>query len=167
MQITVERERTVGDLLASIRDRYGSKADLEAYLEENPRDGDARVALHDLRAYEDRDPDERIEDTREIVLLPSALGEGTVRRLQLLLSVKRLGGQVDGLRGLARRVERDGKNVSEDVDALGELGLLTVTPRGPGRAHRIELPGHRIDLHLLEREGPVGGGQPVGPSTAR
>lgn len=150
MRITIERERAVGDLLEGIRERYGAEEELEDYLEEHPRDWDARVALHDLREYRESDPSRTIEDTREIVLPESALDEITFRRVELLVRLKQMGGHVEGIRKLAREVSRDKKNVSEDVDALRELGLLSVRPRGPGRAHRIELPGHRIDLHLLE-----------------
>lgn len=150
MRITIQREQSVGQMLDGIRERYGSIEQLETYLEQNPQDWGAKVALHDLRAYGDEEPTKRIEDTREIVLPESALDEITFRRVQLLVRLKQLGSSIDGVRKLARELSRDKKNVSEDIDALRELGLLTVQPRGPGRAHRIQLPGEKIGLHLLE-----------------
>lgn len=150
MRVTIEREIDVGDLLEEIHERYGTREELQAFVEENPKDWDARVALHDLQAYADEDPGKRLEDTREILLPEEALDELTFRRLEMLVRLKQHGGSVEGVRALARALDRDKKNVSQDVDALRELGLVTVTPRGPGRAHRIALPGHRIDLHLLE-----------------
>lgn len=153
MRITIERQLAIGEMLEGIRARYGSEDELEAYLDEHPQDWDARVALNDLREYADTEPTERIEDTREIVLPESALDEITFRRVELIVRIRQLGGSVDGVRKLARKVSRDKKNVSEDVAALRELGLLSVRPRGPGRAHRIELPGDRIDVHLLEAGG--------------
>lgn len=150
MRVTIERQLTVGELLDSIRARYGSREDLETHLEESPRDWDARVALHDLEEYQGEAPGKTIQDTREVVLPDAALDELTFRRIQLLIHLKQEGGQIDGVRKLARETSRDKKNVSQDIDALRTLGLVTVQPRGPGRAHRIELAGDRIDLHLLE-----------------
>lgn len=100
---------------------------------------------------------------RQVALVPPLLGPlaslvqrlqpdrlELIRRVELIVRLKQMGGRVDGVRELARQLSRDKKNVSEDVDALRELGLLSVRPRGPGRAHRIELPGEQIDLHLLD-----------------
>lgn len=150
MRITVEREVTVEELLDDIRERYGSSEDIEQLLEEDPRDWDAKVALHDIEHYADERPDKRIEETREIVLPEASLDELTSRRLELLLAVKRADGEVEGIRELSRLVDRDVKNVSSDVEALRTLGLLEVREQGAGRAHLVSLPGHRIDLHLLE-----------------
>lgn len=150
MRITVEREVTVQELLEDIRERYGSAEDIEQLLEEDERDWDAKVALHDLEHYAETDQDKRIEETREIVLPEESLDELTFRRLQMLLAVKQADGEVEGIRQLSRIVERDVKNVSEDVQALRRLGLLEVRKQGPGRAHLVSLPGDRIDLHLVE-----------------
>lgn len=157
MRITIERELTIGELLQDIQERYGSQQDLEAHLEKHPRDWDAKVALHDLREYGDADPAKRVEDTREIVLPDDSLDDLTAKRLGLLLAVKRAGGTVEGVRHLARSVERDVKNVSDDVHALRSIGLLEVREQGPGRPHLISLPGKRIDLHLLEAGSSRGG----------
>lgn len=150
MRITIERELEIGELLSEIQNQYGSRAELEAHLEEHPDDWNAKVALHDLREYEDTDPTKQMTDTREIVLPEEALDEITFRRLELVLQINRAGGDVDGIRELARLADRDKKNVSEDVQALRELGLVSVQPRGPGKPHQLKLPGHRIELHLLE-----------------
>lgn len=150
MRITIERDLTAGELLEDIRARYGSEAALRDHLEEHPRDWDAKVALHDLREYRDVAPDQTIQDTREIVLPDRSLDELTSKRLSLLLTLKRAGGEIDGLRELARTAGRDVKNVSSDVEALRGLGLLEVRKRGPGRAHRISLPGTAIHLHLMD-----------------
>jgi predicted transcriptional regulator len=66
--------------------------------------------------------------------------------------MKGLAGVVPSVRTLARAVKRDVKNVSGDVRALEELGLLEVEDRGRGKASRIRLPGDSIDLHLVEAE---------------
>lgn len=150
MRVTVKRQVRIGELLAEIEDRYGDRSDLERHLEENPDDWDARVALHDLEAYSDADPDESLRDTRELVLPDTALDRITSHRLELLVEVERAGGSVLGVRELARRLGRDKKNVSEDVQALEQVGLLSVRRPGPGRAHEIRLPGDEIDLHLVE-----------------
>lgn len=153
MRITIDRERTVEEILDSIHARYGSRQQLEAHVDEHPQDWEARVALHDLEEYGDADPTMGIQDVREVVLPDAALDELTFRRVQLLVRLKQAGGEVEGVRKLARALDRDKKNVSQDLEALRELGLVSVHPRGPGRAHRIELAGERIDLHLLEAEG--------------
>lgn len=150
MRVSIQREIQIGDLLEEIEERFGGERQLENHLEENPRDWDARVALHDLREYRDEDPGKRIKDTRELVLQDSALDRLTFRRLELLVEIKQQGGTVDGIRRLARLLERDKKNVSADVEALREVGLLSVRRRGPGRAHEVRLPGEQIDLHLVE-----------------
>lgn len=150
MRITIERDLTVKELLDDIQARYGSRAEIEDHLDDNPRDWDAKVALHDLQEYQDTDPSTRIEDTREIVLPDRSLDELTSKRLSLLLTVKQAGGEVEGLRNLSRRVDRDVKNVSDDVTALRGIGLLEVRKQGPGLPHLISLPGQRIDLHLVE-----------------
>ena len=149
MRITVESDTTVGEHLARIEERYGGAGKLRAYVKENPHDVAARVALHDLAEYRGERPDKRILETREIILPESDLGELTLRRLRLLLTLSTLG-EAASVRSLAQALRRDVKNVSLDVNALRELGLLRVEEGGPGRASRVRLPGHRIDLHLVE-----------------
>jgi len=74
----------------------------------------------------------------------------TFRRLELIVQLKSLDGEIEAVRKLARVLGRDKKNVSEDVQALRRPGLIRVPPQGHGRAHEIRLAGHRIDLHLLD-----------------
>lgn len=153
MRVTVHEERTVEELRQRVHERYGSRDDLRRHVEAHPEDLQARVALHDLAEYEDDPPDLRVRARRVVVIPDDRIDELTVRRLQLLLSLKRLGGRADSVRGLADAVSRDVNNVSRDVRALHDLGLLEVDRRGPGRAHPVSLPGQRIDLHLVELAG--------------
>lgn len=152
MKVTVHRTVTVGRLLADIRTRFGSEAALRAHLRRRPRDFAAKVALHDLREYARENPRNVVRETRQVIIPDHAIDQLTVQRLQLLLALKGLAGVVPSLRTLARAVKRDVKNVSEDVRALQELGLLDVEARGRGKPSRIALPGDRIDLHLVESE---------------
>lgn len=150
MRITVSRETTIGDLLDRVKRTYGTEEELEAHLDENPKDWGAKLALHDLKEYQDQDPATEMEDTREIILPDEAFRHLTYQRIKLLLELKNQGGQAPSLRDLARSLDRDKKNVSEDVAALRQLGLLRVEKRGPGRAHPIHLAGDSIHLHLLD-----------------
>lgn len=63
--------------------------------------------------------------------------------LQLLIGAGEL-----GLRETARRTSRDVKRVSEDVDALANLGLLERTPSGGVFCPFSEI---HVDLHLTEK----------------
>lgn len=152
MRVTIERETTVGDLLDEIGEIYGSEEELRSYLREHPQDWDARIALHDYKEYADEPRDKRLEDSREIIIPDTALDELTFRRVKLMLELKQLDGEIEGIRSLSRTLERDVKNVSQDVRALREIGLLDVKEQGPGRPHIVSLPGKNIDLHLLEAE---------------
>lgn len=150
MKVSIHEERTVGEIREAIRERYGSVADLRAHVEDHPDDLQARIDLHDLREYRDAPPTRRVRQRRIVVVPDDRIDELTVRRLQLLLSLKRLGGRAESIRRLADAVGRDVKNVSRDVEALDELGLLAVDRQGPGRPHAVALPGQRVDLHLVE-----------------
>lgn len=149
MRITIEDETTVRERLAQIRETYGSPARLRARVASRPNDLAARLALHDLTEYADNDPEERILETREVILRDHELGALTFRRLELLLAL-RTQGEAPSIRRLAEDLGRDVKNVSLDVQALHDLGLLRVDEAGPGKPSRVRLPGHRIDLHLVE-----------------
>ncbi len=152
MRVTIQRDTTTGELVQEIQGRYGSKAELARYVDEHPDDWDAKVALHDLEEYTDEPQDKRLEDTREVIVPDSAIDELTFRRLTLLLQLKRFDGKMEGIRSLSRALDRDVKNVSQDVKALHEIGLLKVQEQGVGRPHIVSLPGNRIGLHILEAE---------------
>lgn len=150
MRITIERTTTVGELLSEIAVVYGDERALQARLRKNRKDAGALVALHNLREYASEKPAKQITETREVVVPDSKLGLLTATRLHLLLSIKDAKGEVEGLRRLAELVNRDVKNVSDDVQVLRSLGLLTVESHGPGRPSTIKLPGQAISLHLVE-----------------
>lgn len=150
MRITIHEDRTVREIREGIEDRYGSVEELRAHVEEHPGDLQAQVALHDVQEYADAPPAQRVRARREVVIPDDRIDELTVRRLQLLLSLKRLGGRAESIRRLAEATGRDVKNVSGDVHALDDLGLVEVDRQGPGRPHAVSLPGDRIDLHLVE-----------------
>lgn len=151
MRIAIERTMTVGELLGEIAEVYGDERALQARLRKNRKDAGALVALHNLREYAGEKPAKQITETREVVVPDSKLGLLTANRLHLLLAVKDAKGEVEGLRRLADLVNRDVKNVSEDVQVLSSLGLLTVASHGRGRRSTIKLSGQEIRLHLVER----------------
>jgi hypothetical protein len=150
VRITLEEETTAQDILDRIEARYGSQRALERHVNSNPDDVGARMALHDLRDYERRPRDEKVRETRDIVIPDEALDRLTFRRIGVLLALRALGGRVEGLRELARVLERDVKNVSEDLAALEELGLVRLQTTGAGKATVISFPAVRMDLHLVE-----------------
>lgn len=150
MRVTIESQKTVADLLRRLRETYGSLTALRKHVADNPRDTMARVALHDWMEYSGDEPDKVISEVREVIIPDSAIDELTIQRLQLLLALKSLLGTAESTRALARTVHRDIKNVSKDVRALNELGLLRVEGVGKGRPNRITLPGNQIELHLVE-----------------
>lgn len=150
MKVTIESRRTVSELLAELKHKYGSLSSLREHVAQHPRDVMAKVALHDWHEYVEDDPEKTIREVREIIIPDSAIDQLTVQRLQLLLVLKSLLGIAESTRALARAVDRDIKNVSEDVRVLNELGLVHVERAGRGRANRITLPGDQIELHLVE-----------------
>lgn len=152
MKITIRERRTVGEILDQVQRRYGTRAKLRAYVKAHPHDVMAKVALHDLEEYRTDDPGKVIQETREVIIPESAIDQLTIQRLHLLLTLRGLHGSVRSIRALARTLNRDIKNVSEDVRVLRELGLIHVEHTGRGRASRISLPGDQIDLHLVEAE---------------
>jgi hypothetical protein len=152
MKVTIQRQTTAGELLQEARAKYGSMTALQKYVKDHPHDTMAKLALHDLKEYKDEDPNKVIRETREIIIPDSAIDQLTVQRLQLLLTIMGLVDSEPSVRALARAVHRDIKNVSEDIRALSELGLINVKSGGRGKAHRISLPGDHINLHLIEAE---------------
>lgn len=152
MKVTIKRQTTVGEVLEEARGKYGSSKALRQHVKNHPHDTMAKLALHDLNEYKDDDPSKVIRETREIIIPDSAIDQLTVQRLQLLLTIKGLMDTAPSVRALARAVHRDIKNVSEDIRALSELGLVQVQESGRGKAHRIFLPGDQIDLRLIGAE---------------
>ncbi len=148
MKITTRKRKTVRQRRDEIQEKYGSLRKLQAHVRKNPRDTMAKVALHDLREYKDDRPAKVIHETQEIIIPDESIDRLTIQRLQVLLALKGLG-SAPSARALARAVNRDIKNVSEDIHALRELGLLNVASSGPGRPHKISLAGDEIDLHLV------------------
>lgn len=153
MKVTVRRSYRVGERRTEIRETYGPPDELRAHPEANPHDVAARVALHDLTEYADADPDLRIDAEQTVIIPDEALDRLTLQRLHLLLAIHAQGGAVASVRSLARLVDRDVKNVSQDVHALSSIGLLHTEPGGHGRPTRVHLPGDEIDLHLVEAAG--------------
>lgn len=150
MRITLEEETTVQDILDRIAARYGNLQALERHVKAHPDDLAARMALHDQKEYRERPRDEKVREVRDVVIPDRALDALTVRRLYVLLALRAKGGRVEGLRELARALGRDVKNVSEDLAALEELGLVRVETQGAGRSTVISFPAVRMDLHLVE-----------------
>lgn len=150
MNVTIKRRTTIGAHLAEIRAAYGPKAALRRHLKLHPNDFLAKVALHDVEEYRDQDPDEAIDQTHTIVIPDQELDQLTMQRIGLLLALKGMGGSAPSVRALSRTVERDIKNVSEDVRLLGEFGLVEVEEAGRGRARRVSLAGDEMWLGLVE-----------------
>jgi hypothetical protein len=150
LRVTIRRETTVGEMRAEMAEKYGSMEALRRHVKRHPKDFLAKVALHDAQEYRADPSSARIHQTRQIIIPDASIDLLTVQRLQLLLTVKGLGGTARSLRALAKAVARDVKNVSEDVRALEELGLLVVEDEGPGKPSHIRLAGQRIELHLVE-----------------
>ena len=150
MKVTIRSKSTAGEIVARILRTYGSRERLRAQLRSHPQDVAARVALHNLGEYQREPPGKRVEETREVIIPDARLGVLTGARLQLLIRLRMEHGEIEGVRRLAALLDRDPKNVSEDVEALRELGLLDVEAAGRGRPSRIRLPGEDVTLHLVE-----------------
>jgi|SRR5579872_2673294 len=81
---------------------------------------------------------ENIEDLRKIL---------TGKRLQLLTAVVEL--KPDSVNHLARLLKRNYKNVSQDIDLLHRLGLVSIdSGEGNGRAHAPTVPYDEIRVTI-------------------
>jgi DNA-binding transcriptional ArsR family regulator len=149
VRISVHEEVTVGEILERIAEQHGSRRELAARVRKHPRDREAKLALHDLDEYGDADPATRIRQTRTLIVPLERVDLLTAQRISLLFAV-RAKREPPSVRELARRVKRDVKNVSQDVSALADLGLLKVEGGGRGRPKKVSLAGDSIDLHIVE-----------------
>jgi predicted transcriptional regulator len=110
------------------------------------REGSYEAALHALQRVETGDTKqsfprlffESIEDLRKIL---------TTKRLDLLVAILRH--QPGSVTELAQTVQRDLKNVSEDLTLLHQLGLVEFTAAGEhGNARTPIVPYDAIDLTI-------------------
>jgi hypothetical protein len=150
MRVSIHQRRSAKELLQSVNDKYGSIRALQNHVQEHPEDLSAKLALHDVKEYRKTDSSSVIDETREIIIPDGQVDKLTAQRLHLLLALNAMSGSTPSARALARALERDIKNVSQDIRALESLGLLNVTKATRGKPCKISLPGDRIDLHLVE-----------------
>lgn len=129
MEIRIERRLTGEALREEILERYGSREALEEAAEAG--DAEARSSLADLRLLEE-DPSRLQADHRiESILTLSAdeLDRLSPKRLALLEFLAEADRPYN-VTELAGALGRDKKNVSEDLEILGDLGLVESVRRG-------------------------------------
>lgn len=176
MEIRVE-ERLTGEALRDrILSRYGSRQALEEQANQeadrdeaeggpDPAAADAQADLATLRTLEE-DPDRleaRMRVARTALLEAEDLAKLTPARLQLLpvLAENREAGR--NITELADHLDRDKKNVSEDVEVLQHLGLADA--RREGRSKIPFLPDAEIAIRI-DPTGDVGDAADPGDGTA-
>lgn len=145
MEIRVTETMNGHDLRAHILERWGSQ---EA-LEQEAQRGDAE-AQDDLFMLErlDEDPHRlEVEHSRTTVTTVStgSLARLTKKRLALLDHVQASKAPLN-VSQLARRVDRDKKNVSEDLALLETLGLIERVQQG--REKTVRTRGTQIQIDL-------------------
>lgn len=137
MEVRVEERVTGHQMKRNIVRRYGSRAKLEE-LVEGGDDPEAAVALVQLRLF-DEDPrrlDSIIETETIRELEMEDIARLTPARLRLLdhLAKQR---KPPNLTRLCERLNRDKKNLSEDLRLLASLGLVVIEKNGRDLAPRL------------------------------
>lgn len=146
MEIRVEERLTGRELYERILERHGSREALEeAAAREN-----AHAAQDDLLTVELLESDEsRLDEVFTVetiaALEPGDVARLTEKRLELLEALA-TSERALNLTELAETVSRDPKNVSEDLDVLAELGLVTRVRRGREKIAHAQ--GREIHISL-------------------
>ncbi len=146
MEIRVEERLSGREFYQRILHKWGSRTELREAAEEE----DAFEAQDDLLTLELLEADEsRLDETFRVetisTLEPGDMARLTEKRLELLEELATAKSPLN-LTELAEKVRRDPKNVSEDLDILSRLGLVTRIRRGREKIARPE--GREIHISL-------------------